>query len=507
MEYIGVKETAISWGICQRRVQRLCEEKRVYGAKKIGNSWQIPNGTLKPADGRYKNLNDKKELTSIDLFSGPGGLCTGFRWAGIHALIAVEWSDNTVQTYAHSHNAEIFELEDYLNGTMSDPERYFQPSQRTLLIHGDIRKVTGDLIKKILVTRFDRESVYIVTGGAPCESFSMAGDRKEDDDRNILYKNVLRIARAVDSKMFLFENVKGLFSKKYDGKAGAMYRHICKEFQETDPKTGVTFKLAETDPHKVLLRAIEYGVPQNRERLFLVGVNARYPQGVFHYPEKTHGPGRKYPYVTVEDALMDLPALDSKEENNTYTFDIEQAKDTPARYDYLQRMRGQCSMPPASSGFGKSSLSSHKAPGHTERMLNRIKSIQPGESMKTAYERLLKEGKTDFVKANFPKKIYAARNRRLKLGEPSFTVTSHCLDEMIHPTQDRGLTPRECARLQSFPDWYHFEGDYVTFHSDPEQDRYEQIGDAIPPLLGYVLGKEVARTLHSIKGNGKEKTK
>ena len=117
--------------------------------------------------------------------------------------------------------------------------------------------------------------------------------------------------------MFLFENVKGLFSKKYDGKAGAMYRHICKEFQETDPKTGVTFKLAETDPHKVLLRAIEYGVPQNRERLFLVGVNARYPQGVFHYPEKTHGPGRKYPYVTVEDALMDLPALDSKEENNT----------------------------------------------------------------------------------------------------------------------------------------------------------------------------------------------
>ena len=65
-------------------------------------------------------------------------------------------------------------------------------------------------------------------------------------------------------------------------------------------------------------------------------------------------------------------------------------------------------------------------------------------------------------------------------------------------------------REDSYPmydDWYHFEGDYVTFHSDPEQDRYEQIGDAIPPLLGYVLGKEVARTLHSIKGNGKEKTK
>lgn len=505
MEYVEACKMAQKWGISARRMQKLCKEKRINDAKKIGNSWLVPENAVKPADGRYKNVSDKKELTSIDLFSGPGGLCTGFRWAGIHALIAVEWSDNTVQTYAHSHDAEIFELEDYLNGTMSNPEHYFHPSQRTLLIHGDIRKVTGDLIKKILVMRFNRDSVDIVTGGAPCESFSMAGDRKEDDDRNILYKNVLRIARAVDSKMFLFENVKGLFSKKYDGKAGAMYRHICKEFQETDPKTGVTFKLAETDPHKVLLRAIEYGVPQNRERLFLVGINTRYPQGMFHYPEKTHGPGRKYPYVTVGDALMDLPQLASKEENNTYTFDMKQAKDNPARYDYLQRMRGQCSMPPASSGFGKNSLSSHKAPGHTERMLNRIKSIKSGESMKTAYERLLREGKTDFINANFPKKIYAARNRRLKLDEPSFTVTSHCLDEMIHPTQDRGLTPRECARLQSFPDWYQFEGDYVTFHSDPQQDRYEQIGDAIPPLLGYALGQEVVCTLRSL--NMAKKTK
>ena len=70
---------------------------------------------------------------------------------------------------------------------------------------------------------------------------------------------------------------------------------------------------------------------------------------------------------------------------------------------------------------------------------------------------------------------------------------------MLHPVLNRALTPREVARLQTFPDWYQFEGPYVKFHSDPEQDRYEQIGDAIPPLLGYVLGKEVVYTLDSIK--------
>lgn len=117
--------------------------------------------------------------------------------------------------------------------------------------------------------------------------------------------------------------------------------------------------------------------------------------------------------------------------------------------------------------------------------------------MKTAYERLLATGKEEEAQAYFPRKIYGARNRRLKPEEPSFTVTSHCLDEMVHPTANRGLTPREAARLQSFPDWYIFEGPFVSFHSDPEQDQYEQIGDAIPPLMAYALGCEIRKTCKS----------
>ena len=441
-------------------------------------------------------MSNNYQYTSIDLFSGPGGLCTGFEWAGIKALIAVEWSYWTVQTYAASHNADVFELEKYLNGTMENVEQYFKENTKTLLIYGDINKVEISLIHKVLKERFKVESVDIVTGGAPCESFSMAGDRKEDDDRNILYKNVLRIARGVNSKMFLFENVKGLFSKKYNGKVGAMYEYICEEFQ-SEIEGQPSFQLASTDKNKVLLKAMEYGVPQIRERVFLVGVNRKY-QAIYQYPKKTHGPGEKYNYVTVEDAILDLPQIEKGEQSDYYDFDIQLVQKEQRKL-FLEQMHLDMTTVPENIGYENHSLYNHKAPGHTKKMFERIKSIKQGENMKKAYERLVKEGKEDFAKENFPNKLYAARNRRLVPNEPSFTVTSHCLDEMIHPILNRGLTPREVARLQSFPDWYQFKGPYVKFHSDSEQDQYEQIGDAIPPLLGYALGKEVVRTLNQIK--------
>lgn len=199
--------------------------------------------------------------------------------------------------------------------------------------------------------------------------------------------------------------------------------------------------------------------------------------------------------------------MESGIENNVYEGDIyarregETDRSYNTRVRFLNRMRGKESMPPAHIHFGEHYLCSHKGPGHTDKMMERISVIKPGEGMKAAYERLVSEGKLDLVNECFPKKIYAARNRRLVLDKPSFTVTSHCLDEMIHPVLNRGLTPREVARLQSFPDWYQFQGPYVKFHSDPEQDQYEQIGDAIPPLLAFAIGKEVVKTINSIREN------
>lgn len=438
------------------------------------------------------------KYTSIDLFSGPGGICTGLKWSGIKPLIAVEMSYWTVQTYAASHDADIFELEKYLNGELEDAAAYFKPSSKTLLIHGDIREVSNSLIDKILLERFGVTAVDIVTGGAPCESFSMAGNRKEDDERNNLFLNLERIAKHVDAKMVLFENVKGLFSKKSNGVTGKMYQDICDEFERED-SNGVAFKLASRDKDIVLLKSSNYGTPQERERIFLVGVNRRYDVE-FQYPEKTHGENRKYPYVTVEDALFDLPEFKEPKEGKDEIDFTSHIKDSysPQRKEYLALMTGKMHGLPDHLKNREGKLNSHITPGHRDKMVKRLSNILPGEGMKKAVERLLLEGKDEIVKEYFPNKIYAARNRRLVPNKPSFTVTSHCLDEMVHPEFNRGLTPREAARLQSFPDWYQFRGPYVKFHSDPEQDRYEQIGDAIPPLLAYALGKEIINTLNTI---------
>ncbi|MFF5996119.1 DNA cytosine methyltransferase [Lysinibacillus sp. KU-BSD001] len=437
--------------------------------------------------------------TSIDLFSGPGGLCTGLKATGIKPLIAVEMSDWTVETYKASHNADVLNLEQYLKNP-STQSHLFEKSDKTLIIHGDITQVSNALIDLILLQRFDVQSVDLVTGGAPCESFSLAGQRKEDDERNNLFLNLERIAKHVDAKMLLFENVKGLLSKPLNGVKGDMYKLICDELEAPNVE-GVSFVLASRDQNTVLLKAIEYGVPQARERVFLVGINSKYT-ATFTYPEKTHGEGRMFPFVTVGNAILDLPQVDSKQgqEETQHDLSLILKQDIPAQQrEFLRFMNGELFPIPDHLKDFSNKINSHIGPGHTAKMIERLSYILPGEGMKKAAERLIANGREDLRNKVFPNKLYAARNRRLKVDEPSFTVTSHCLDEMVHPILNRGITPREAARLQSFPDWYQFRGPYVKFHSDPEQDRYEQIGDAIPPILGYVLGVEIVKTLEDIK--------
>lgn len=440
--------------------------------------------------------------TSIDLFSGPGGLCTGLKGADIYPLIAVEWSERTVETYAASHNADVLTLERYLE-TPEEFEYLFVRQRledfKTVLIHGDIRNVTEELIDRILTERFGVETVDLVTGGAPCESFSLAGTRTENDERDNLFLNLERIAKHVNAKMLLFENVKGLLSKPNPA-GGSMYDLICNEL-ESQGENGVSFTLATRDRRTVLLKAIDYGVPQARERVFLVGINSSFSNlenVTFEYPTPTHGDERRYPYITVQDALMDLPLVESKEGMEVTEYEVDTDIENVALKKYREFIGGITIPVPSHLHNITGTINSHIGPGHTDKILTRFSFIRSGEGMKAAAERLIEEGNQIARDNYFPNKLYAARNRRLRLDNPSFTVTSHCLDEMIHPTLNRSITPREAARLQTFPDWYQFRGPYVKFHSDPEQDRYEQIGDAIPPLLGYVLGKQIVQTLERI---------
>lgn len=457
------------------------------------------------------------KLVSIDLFSGPGGLCTGFKWAGILPLIAVEWTDTTVETYSASHDAEVMHLSEYMTEKGPDEKylkKFMVESTRSLVIHGDINLVDDNMIKKLLLKRYGidskKETVDIVSGGAPCESFSMAGTRTVGDERDDLFDNIVRISRTVNTKAILFENVKGMFSKPdAKGNKGAIFHHICDTFESQDASP--SYHLASRDQDVILLKACDYGVPQLRERLFLVSIrDDLYNKGVrFNYPIATHGPGKANPYVTVEDAISDLPSAPMNVDVTVYKAPKKYKNENQKRFVNIMRgneVEGMNCKPPKhlSKVYSDSSLSSHKGPGHIVRKQALLSVIPPNSSMKLEYQKLSESGMLDekvpgfpefTYRDIFPKTLYGSRNRRLKLSDPSFTVTSHCLDELLHPTENRAITPREAARLQSFPDWYQFAGPYVQFHGDKEQDRYEQIGDAIPPLLANAMGNQFVECL------------
>ena len=462
----------------------------------------------------FKSLKDRMQRenyqkTSIDLFSGPGGLCTGFKWGGILPLIAVEWTDTTVETYSVSHNTDVFHLNEYTDGIKTNEEylkKFMKESSQSLLIHGDINLVSSDMIKEFLLKRYGidsvKETVDVVSGGAPCESFSMAGTRTAGDERDDLFSNIVRIARAVNTKIILFENVKGMLSKAKDGVKGAIFNYICDTFN--DEKANPSFKLVSRDQNIVLLKAADYGVPQARERLFLVSINRSLGDVEFSYPEKEYGPGRKYPYVTVEDAISDLPTVQMGEEKTTYKLPTKFKTENQKKF--VEIVRGRYSDEEIHTAapshlierglYSEKSISCHKAPGHIKRKQELLALIKERETMRSAFERLTNEGVIDQYRHLFPNTIYGSRNRRLLIDEPSFTVTSHCLDETLHPTLNRAISPREAARLQSFPDWYQFAGPYVQFHGDKEQDKYEQIGDAIPPLMALALAKQIIKALN-----------
>ena len=448
------------------------------------------------------------QFVSIDLFSGPGGLCTGFKWAGILPLIAVEWTDTTVETYSTSHNTEVFELSKYsVDGEINEAylESFKKESTQSLVIHGDINLVSSAMIKDLLLSRYGIDSVHetvdVVSGGAPCESFSMAGTRTANDERDDLFSNILRISRATRAKMILFENVKGMFSKAKNGEKGAVFQYICDSFE--DPSASTVYRLASRNPETILLKAADYGVPQMRERLFLIGVRTDLEDVSFEYPPKEYGPDTDQPYVTVEEAISDLPTVGMGEESTAYTSPKTFLSEKQKKFVAIMRGEYEDSFihakPPQhlidNGLYSSSSVSVHKGPGHVKRKQELLALIKENESMRSTFEKLTAAGEIDKYRHLFPRTIYASRNRRLIKKEPSFTVTSHCLDEILHPFLNRAITPREAARLQSFPDWYQFAGPYVQFHGDKEQDKYEQIGDAIPPLLAFAIAKQLVKSL------------
>ncbi len=286
-------------------------------------------------------------------------------------------------------------------------------------------------------------------GGPPCQAFSVYNHQRGlHDKRSDLFQEYLRCVAGVKPQWVVMENVTGITSVGGGQAVQKILRRLNSLGYAVDMR---------------ILRCEEYGVPQERRRVFFVGNRAGLP---IHWPSPTHGPG-KLPYVTVGDALSDLPELKNGEDPGV------QAYRTRARSVYQHDMRGKSSF-----------VHNHAAPRLARINLERMKYIQQGGSWRDVPVHLLPKGMQRARRCDHTK-----RYGRLHPDGLSGTILTKCdihWGSFIHPEQDRSLTVREAARLQSFPDWFVFAG--------PRTEQFVQVGNAVPPLVGRMMAEAVLQS-------------
>lgn len=322
------------------------------------------------------------------------------------------------------------------------------------------------------------EGVDLVTSGMPCETFSTAGNTSRSfyDDRQFLFREGIRIAKICNAKLLLFENVPGITSKKTQKDSDTLIVDVLKkELKEAGYGNFI----------EIVLDATQFGVPQKRNRYFILA--SRLKDVVLSPPKPT-----AKRVTTVRDAFMGLPNVTPNTAISPTEYVNEESEYSALLKDNEFWKR---------KGGSQTELLLQTPMKHRGHTILRFSLLKPGEGLKDLFERFSPEEIENLQRSRIlPKKMFIKRNVRLKLDEPSSTVTSHCLDEFVHPTANRALTVRECARLQSFPDSYVFHGPFLVPHIDRSvQDKYEQIGDAVPPLLAYAWGKQVINILQSIQ--------
>jgi DNA (cytosine-5)-methyltransferase 1 len=362
----------------------------------------------------------------VDLFAGPGGLGEGFRQAGFFITAAVDNDDFACKTLAQNAG-----------------------SRGTLVIQSDVRKLrlTG--------------SVDVVVGGPPCQGFSnvgipkikhhrikVEGKKRVYDPRRTLYREFIRIVHSLSPQFFVMENVPTILSFRQ----GTLARNILREFRSIGYDTQVR-----------VLNAADYGVPQIRKRAFFIGnrIGVKNP-----FPVRTHIDILSNPqltldeiqglekYVSVFDAISDLPRLEPGEGADEVPY-----REAKSLTSYQKSARE-----------GSPALYNHVARNHSERDRRIFRILKEGQKLSDLPPEL----------RPYRADIFADKIKKQIWSRPSSAILAHMQKDglmYVHPdqTQARTFTPREAARLQSFPDWFRFYG--------PMTQQFKQIGNAVPPIL------------------------
>jgi DNA (cytosine-5)-methyltransferase 1 len=362
----------------------------------------------------------------VDLFCGAGGFSLGFKRVGDFELIAaVDKNPDALETYkVNFGDTPVFE--------------------------SDITDISGNIDELYEACGFSQDDVDVVIGGPPCKGFSTAGKMNPDDPRNSLVASYLQVVRKLDPDVVVMENVEGLVRMeggKYAEKIDAAFKN--QGFSTSGPLN---------------ISAGDYGIPQDRTRVFFTGTKIGFPIEIPDQGEQIAADGgtttgsEEENTVTVREAIDDLAFLKSGEEATEYP--------TDPKTGYQERMR-----------MDSNELYNHKASNHGSRVRERFSMLEPGQDV-----------------SDLPEEYQTSKHTQVRLDPAHLAPTITTLpDDYVHYSKPRIPTVREMARLQSFPDWFEFKGPRTTGGQRRKEacPQYSQVGNAVPPLLAEVVAKQV----------------
>ncbi|MBO0350451.1 DNA cytosine methyltransferase [Phormidium pseudopriestleyi FRX01] len=382
-------------------------------------------------------MNPQTRPIAVDLFAGAGGMTLGFEQAGFDVLAALEI--DPIHCATHEYNF---------------------PKWKVLC--KSVVEVTGEEIRN--QSEIGDREIDVVCGGPPCQGFSLMGKRALDDPRNSLVFHFIRIVTELQPKYFIMENVRGLTQ----GQHKQFLEEIIAQFHDSGYEV--------LNPYQVLNSA-HYGVPQNRERLFLIGCREglSFPE----YPTPiTNPPGCKLSHLselpstpTVWEAIQDLPRVEEYaklRDRDWLTYKYKPASEYGTQ---MQGISGESHNYAYPRKWDSRILTGNHRTQHSQGAIARFKATLPGKSEPVSrFHKLDSNGLCNTLRAGTPSNRGAYTSPR-----------------PIHPVEPRCITVREAARLHSYPDWFRF---HVT-----KWHGFRQIGNSVPPLLAEAVAAEIIRVL------------
>lgn len=396
-------------------------------------------------------------LKYIDLFAGCGGLSIGLHLAGWKGLFAVEHSSTAFST---------------LKANLIDKRKHFDWPSWLTATNWDIKELLNQKSHELAKLR---GSVDLLVGGPPCQGFSMAGRRHESDERNKLVHSYLSLVELVQPRVVFFENVRGFTMKfKANAEAGTAYSQL------------VIQKLKELgyqDAQGEIIDMSTYGIPQRRQRFIVIATRENLAGEIFDALESNY-----LSHLVVK-------CIPKRNSAKAALSDLEQRHGVAPCPDSLGFHSGIASKPTTRLQKNLRADPNRHTP-NSHRFVNHTTKVESVFSM------LLEDAPRNRSITGVERKSLGLKKRSVTVlapNEPAPTVTT-LPDDFIHYSEPRVMTVRECARLQTFPDWFEFKGPYTTGGKlrTVQVPRYTQVGNAVPPLFAELVGLALKEVLEDV---------